>query len=229
MGKWNSGRNFDRDYKYRQTILSPFNYFSRIQFFFILWLFSGLLWTCQANAQSPSNLDLFYRLVDSSTVKILQNIPAGTENLNLIQALPEGYTLFQNRVIASLRSHGKNILLNNDTAGTSVHYTIDMARVSYPDAFRDGLFGTYKVRREIVLKGSYVILQKGRVGESGSFNFSASDTVRYDDIKSLEDNSVPFTKGEIPSEPIISTIWEPVVALGTAAVAVYLFFTVRSR
>jgi hypothetical protein len=48
-------------------------------------------------------------------------------------------------------------------------------------------------------------------------------------VKSLENQALPFTKGEVPPEPLFSSLLEPAVALGTAAVVIYLFFSIRSK
>jgi len=48
-------------------------------------------------------------------------------------------------------------------------------------------------------------------------------------VKSLENPNHPFTKGNIPAEPFFESIPEPVLAIGTAATAVILFFILRSK
>ncbi len=55
------------------------------------------------------------------------------------------------------------------------------------------------------------------------------DTVKVDDIKFLENESFPFTKGTTPSEPFLSGFAEPLIAIGTAAAVIVIFFTVRSE
>jgi len=41
--------------------------------------------------------------------------------------------------------------------------------------------------------------------------------------------SLPFTRAELPPEPFFSGLLEPAVAIGSAAVAIYLLFAVRSK
>ena len=48
-------------------------------------------------------------------------------------------------------------------------------------------------------------------------------------IKSLENESFPFTKGAVPPEPFLSGLAEPLIAIGTAAVIIALFFSIRSK
>ena len=55
-----------------------------------------------------------------------------------------------------------------------------------------------------------------------------SDTIEYAALSSIENPGVPMTKGKLPSEGFFSTEFEPLVVLGTIAVAVILLFSVRS-
>ena len=61
------------------------------------------------------------------------------------------------------------------------------------------------------------------------FEFSIIDTVKVDELKYLQSESFPFTKGKIPPEPFLSGIAEPLIAIGVAAAVVILFFSVRSK
>jgi len=53
--------------------------------------------------------------------------------------------------------------------------------------------------------------------------------VKVEEIKYLQNESFPFTTGKIPPEPFLSAIAEPLIAIGTAAAVVILFFSVRSK
>jgi hypothetical protein len=56
-----------------------------------------------------------------------------------------------------------------------------------------------------------------------------TDTIDTDNISRIEDESFPFTKGILIEE---SSFWddalEPAIFVGSAAVIIYLLFTVRS-
>jgi len=178
------------------------------------------------HAQTKSNLEIFYELVDSSANTLVKNIPPDIDSINLQLTLGDSYSLFGNRIISNLISSGKIISEENKNA-VKVNYVIDDADVSYGEIFRDGWFGSYYVLRTVSLKGNFLI--HGSSSYFDEFYFSFNDSIKYDDINSIENNSYPFTKGEIPSEPFFSGLFEPLVAIGTAAVAVILFFTIRSK
>jgi hypothetical protein len=179
-------------------------------------------------AQTKTNLEIFYGLVDSSVAKIDQNI--NSKDLKVTFSTGDYYRLFQNQVIADFVKLGRNIL--SDSIKTSpgfetINYSIDNANVKYGDMERNGLLGDFVMQRKIDLSGSYSISKETVISER--FDYAYIDTVSVDDAKSLENPSFPFTQAEIPSEPFFSSLLEPAIAIGSAALAVILFFTIRSK
>lgn len=183
----------------------------------------------QAKAQSVSNLEIFYQLADSSVNKLVGILSEDCKKVYFKPALLNDYLIFQSKIISGIQKNDKEILTTGDSAITSVIYTIDDAKVKYSDVYKEGIFGDYKVKREIKFNGNYLISENGTVKNSEGFAFINTDIVDYDDIQEIENPSIPFTKGEVPAEPFFSSLVEPVVAIGSAAVAVILFFTVRSK
>ena len=179
-------------------------------------------------AQSKTNLQVFYSLVDSSVAGINQKI--STQYVKVNYPTSNDFSVFQNQVISDFAKHGRTVLADsnkNTDDVTIINYIIDNAKVKYGDMERDGFFGDFIMPREIKLSGSYSLSE--RVVDSQRFNLTYTDTVAVDDVKSIENSSFPFTEAEVPSEPFFSSLFEPVVAIGSAAVAVILFFTVRSK
>jgi hypothetical protein len=179
-------------------------------------------------AQTKTNLEIFYGLVDSSVAKIDQNI--NSKDLKVTFSTGDYYRLFQNQVIADFVKLGRNIL--SDSIKTSpgfetINYSIDNANVKYGDMERNGLLGDFVMQRKIDLSGSYSISKETVISER--FDYVYIDTVSVDDAKAIENPSFPFTQAEIPSEPFFSSLLEPAIAIGSAALAVILFFTIRSK
>jgi hypothetical protein len=183
-----------------------------------------------------SNLEIFYFLADSSALNLISFLPANGEEVNLRLNLGSDYSMLGNEIISSLQQHslklsgGSGNQDENSPPGTvpvSVNFVIDNANVKYGEMFRKGFLGDYYIPRNIFLSGNFMIQSAGI--KYHSFNYNFNDTVKVDEIKDLENLSFPFTRGEIPAEPFFSGLLEPVVAIGTAAVAVYLFFAIRSR
>ena len=177
-------------------------------------------------AQPKTNLDIFYMLVDSSVNDFMSQVPQSEDSVELELNLGESYLIFENKIIADLYSSGK-ILAEKNKNAKQINYIIDDANVEYGEIFRDGFFGDYFISRKISLRGNYLV--RINSGSFKEFNYTSNDTIKYDEIIDVENESFPFTRGDIPSEPFFSGLFEPVVAIGTAALAVILFFTIRSK
>ena len=95
-------------------------------------------------AQTKTNLEIFYGLVDSSVTKINQSI--GSKNLKIIFSTGDYYRLFQNQVIADFVRLGRTILSDSTKVLSdfeTINYSIDNANVKYGDMERDGLLGDF--------------------------------------------------------------------------------------
>ncbi len=193
-------------------IFSPFRFF----------LF--LLIIVPSYSQTETNLQVFYNLVDSAVVRIKSDLPANQKQINMVMNLGTEFSLFKNRIIATFSENGVSIK-NNDSLLT-VNLVIDNAATNYNEIFRKGFLGDFYVTRTINLSGNYLISSNEKLNE---FDISANDSVKVDDIKNLETISYPFTKAELPGEPFLPSLLEPVLAIGTAAAAIILFFTIRSK
>jgi hypothetical protein len=177
-------------------------------------------------AQPESNLQKIYRLINHSVDTIKSNIDKDQIQFNFNS--PEDYSILKNKTVIFFTNSDYEIYEKDEKADIKLDYTIDNVKVNYNKTFRDGLFGNYFVEREITLSGSYLITDN-RVRNNDSFEYSTKDSVKYDNVKSLESFTLPFTQGELPPEPFWKGILEPVIAVGTAAVTVFLFFSVRSK
>ncbi len=180
-----------------------------------------------AFAQTKSNLEIFYSLVDSSVSTMVNEIPPNQNKINLNLILGTAYSIFNNQVISSLTRENKSVINNNDKDALTINYVIDKAKLKYGEMFRDGLLGDEKIPRTLELKGNYLIKNSNDIVKT--FEYSYADTIDVDEIKNVENISYPFTQSEVPAEPFFSNLWEPVIAVGAAAIAVYLFFSVRSK
>jgi hypothetical protein len=184
--------------------------------------------TVDLSAQQPdTNLDIFYSMIDSSVTDFISKVPQSEESIKLDLNLGKDYSVFTNKVIAKIISLGKKISNEKNDESSTVNYIINKADVTYDDIYRDGFFGGYYLPRTLSLKGNYTVESDSTVLRD--FSYSYNDTLKYDDIRNVENDDYPFTKGEVPPEPFLSSLFEPIVAVGAAAVAVILFFTVRSK
>jgi len=179
--------------------------------------------------QSKTNLNIFKELVDSSVVSFVNYLPSSENQINLKLELGTSYSFFSNRILNDLLKKGIKVHIypsfKDDVS--NVNYTIEEVKVHYSEIDRDGMFGDFLMPRKLSLKGNFSIDKKNIFTKN--FNYTFLDTVNVNAVKSLENESFPFTKGEVPAEPFFSSITEPVIAISSAAVAVILFFTIRSK
>lgn len=182
----------------------------------------------QLFSQTLSNLERINILVDQSTEKISSAIKDTTNRYQVENLTPSEYSVLNDRVISALNQKGIKID-NNSTTPNKISYTISHVGVEYPDLFRDGIFGGYLLERKFNLTGNYIVENEGVVISSDTFEVTKTDTINYDDFAFIENNSLPFTKANVPSEPFLPSIVEPVIAITAVAVTIILFFTVRSK
>jgi len=180
-------------------------------------------------SQTKTNLDIFYALTDSLVDQINSEIPSSEKKILLTLNLGQSYSLFTNSIKERFRQNGKEILEQPPDEIKIPHVDIVMegAGVEYGEMFRDGWFGTHYIQRYSTIFGNY--LQTFSESGKKEFEITRKDTVKVDDLKFLENDSFPFTKGTIPSEPFLSGFAEPLIAIGTAAAVIVIFFTVRSE
>ncbi len=188
-----------------------------------------LLISSEIKSQTKSNLDVFYSLTDSLVDQINLEIPSSENKVLLTLNLGQSYSLFSNSIKERFRRSGKEILEQPPDELNIPHVDIVMegAGVEYGEMFRDGWFGTHYIQRYSTIFGNY--LQTFSESGKREFEITRIDTVKVDDIKFLENDSFPFTKGTTPSEPFLSGFAEPLIAIGTAAAVIVIFFTVRSE
>ena len=193
-----------------------------LRFLFIAMLFSTAIFS-----QSISNLDMFYQLVDSASTQFVNDL-GNAKKVKLELNLGTDYSLFANQVRGKILRKGIETVSENSTQENVVtaNFVIDNTFVGYTEPERDGIFGDFFTERTVELSGNYYISTNHTLKD---FHFTSKDTINVEDVENFENRSYPFTQGELPPEPFFSSLLEPIVAVGAAAVTVILFFSVRSK
>lgn len=196
----------------------------KIFFFIVLFLIAGKI-----NFAQESNLQIFYSLIDSSALEIIERIKNNDKPVKLDFELGESYSVFKNQIIKTFTDNDFNVIISKDSNKNFllINYVLDNAKVDYGDIYRDGLLGDYFLPRKVLISGNYLISSNPVF--VNDFQFFYNDTVLVNNIKDLESYSFPFTRGKVLSEPFFSSLFEPLIAIGAAAIAVFLFFTIRSK
>ena len=190
-------------------------------------LLFALLFSTAIFSQSVTNLDRFYQLVDSASTQFVNDL-GNAKKVKLELNLGTDYSLFANQVRGKILRNDIEIVGENSTEENVItaNFVIDNTLVEYTEPERDGIFGDFFTERTIELSGNYYISTNPAVKD---FKYSGIDTINVEDVENFENRSYPFTQGELPPEPFFSSLLEPIVAIGAAAVTVILFFSVRSK
>jgi len=176
-----------------------------------------------------TNLEIIYGLLQKSVEEITNRFQGNIGKVSVDFIAPDQYKILGNRLIYYLNEEGYLQPEENGEKPVELKYALEKVNVNYSDSFRDGLLGKYKVKRDVSISGTYVTGRGEKVIFTNTFNNTYSDTVNYSDVEKLQSLSVPFTKSELPPEPLFDSLLEPVVAIGTLIVTVILLFTVRSK
>jgi hypothetical protein len=147
-----------------------------------------------------------------------------------VEVQPEDYRWFMEPNIGtSLRDAGWRPTLSAATAYLA-EFGVDQILVEYYNIRKDGFFGSKIMDRQISMLVSARVVENrsGEILWSDDLLEQYKDTIEYSALSGVENPGVPLTKGELPSEGFFSSVFEPLVVLGTIAVAVILLFSVRS-
>lgn len=194
----------------------------------LIWFFLFIFSFNYSLAQSKTNLEIFYSLTDSISGKISSTVTESPKEIKVKFNLGEYDYIFSNQIISSLQKNGFTVHPeNNNTDIPSINIVMDMTKVEYGEIFRDGMFGDLLLERKISIAGNFTLVASSY--NYFPFTFSFSDTISVGEIPALENESFPFSQGNIPAEPFLSSLIEPAIVLSTAAVSVILFFTIRSK
>lgn len=177
-----------------------------------------LFFTFSLNGQTKTNLDLFLQLADSATIGLIQNL-GNEKNVKIDFVLGNDYQVFQNSILSHFQ--------NKELVKTRVRFVVKEVKVEYSEPERKNLFGGFVVKRILFFSGNYSIISESTTVKN--FSYTLNDEIPYENIEAVENSSFPFTLGKIPEEPFFSSLLEPTIALGSAAAAVYIFFSARSK
>jgi len=190
-------------------------------------MFVFLLFQSTSFSQTISNLDQFYTLVDSASNLLIKDL-GDQKKINLELNFGVDYSVFANKVRGTLLRSGVQLIGDNseDQNFVRVNFVVDNSFVGYSEPEKDGFFGDFFTERTIELSGNYFVSNHSQLKD---FKLTVKDTINVEDVEEVENRSYPFTQGELPPEPFFSSLLEPMVAIGAAAVVVILFFSVRSK
>jgi hypothetical protein len=153
-----------------------------------------------------------------------------TAAVSLIVESGETNRFFTPTFIQVLRQRFSTLYTRRGASSIEISASVDKVNVAYGEAYSEGLFSGRKCSRtiDVRLQLSVTRNEDGRILWAGREAASRTDTVYVADIRDLEKGSQPVASGVAPAPSLLERFFEPVIIVGAAGVAVYLFFTIRS-
>lgn len=186
-----------------------------------------------SNAQ-PTNLQIIQKHFGDMAEQILRSASLTPEKVIglKIRYSPESWVA-DHAFAGRFDSCGYKVKYAGDSAETApVIFKVGEAgaSVKYSNAHRFTLFGRRCAERSVTVRVQAQIYdtETGIILSGESLIAEHRDTIYVDDIPMFENPEIPMTKADLPDESFIDRFIEPIIIVGTAGVAVFLFFHIRS-
>ncbi|MBI2428688.1 MAG: hypothetical protein HYV29_07830 [Ignavibacteriales bacterium] len=139
-------------------------------------------------------------------------------------------SIVRNDALEALLSRNIAVYTNATSADTILACNAQDATLSYGEIFTGSFFGARMVERTLSLTMQVNSSSQfhNRILSAKKITVSKIDTVLYTDIQNLEDPSLPLKTLSQPQLSFFDSFLEPVIITVASAVAIYLFFTIRS-
>ncbi|MFA5803566.1 MAG: hypothetical protein WC879_02885 [Melioribacteraceae bacterium] len=187
-----------------------------------------LLISVSSIAQTKTNIDVIYKLIDRS-VSRADSVLGTKQTINLSFTSLLILEVLKPKIFQTFNEHGYLLTTSTIESNSAVNYAVTSLKVEYRNPFSDGLFGGLLLERKITFYYSLTITGTDKTIKSFSYLENQIDTVKVDEISGLENKTLPFTQSSIPSTPLLSNLWEPIIVVGTLIVTIVLLFSIRSK
>ena len=181
-------------------------------------------------SQLMTNLDVMRELAGEIAVRAIKEAELkGVTDLEISVVPKEASWYIEGSIHESLAP--LSMKTRTDTLSPlMVEFGISEARVEYSNVRKDWLFGSRMIDRTVHLRLATKILERrtGAVKLLTEYDTSRTDTIGLSEVIAVENPAIPMTKGRQPQQSFFSNLAEPLVLVGSVAVAVLLLFNVRS-
>lgn len=179
-------------------------------------------------AQTKTNLEKVYQLIDNSIIKIASQTKSNSE-ITLSIVGPSYIDLLKPKIFESFSKNGFIVKNANSGNSSQVHYALNQTSIEYGEAEKDGFFGSLVCERNVSIKGIFTFALKDGSVNSSEFKEEIKDTIKVDEIKYIEDSGFPYTQGIKPEVSFFDNLLEPVLVVATLVTTVILLFSIRGK
>jgi hypothetical protein len=177
-----------------------------------------------------SNFVLLRSLAGEMAADVADSVWKGGQDTVQVVILPHETAWHVRPSIVSALTEKKLTVLGETGGRYTAEFGVSDAGVRYGETFSSGLFAESVVAREVFLGLHVTVMQRvgGNIVYTRMISQTATDTLPVASIPDVENPNLSFTQGRVPEEGLFSSLLEPIVILGSIAVAVFLLFHVRS-
>ncbi len=197
--------------------------------FFILsfcLLFSKSFCFCQELPQT--NYEVTKIIFEKFSKKIFAELTKLPDTIFVIRGTEHPtFPHLESYLITELTSKGyRFISTSNQTDYPLIELIVDKYRIVYSNKLET----KKRVERKVQLAVTALIKKKGIPVQPIKFETEQNDTISVDFIEYIERDGTPF-KAEIPKEEetFVEKYIEPIIVIASSAIAILIFFTVRSK
>lgn len=129
--------------------------------------------------------------------------------------------------------NGLKLIINEDSDSSDYRliFKNPSIKTKYVKIFTDDLIGTKKVEREVLVSYELDLIEKksSSIIYHQKFNKKHKDNFGLDKLSLIEDRRYLFSQSNLPEESFLNQLLYPSIIIIASAVAIILFFTIRSN
>ncbi len=180
-----------------------------------------------ASSSKPTNYEVIGAQIDSLAKTLVTLL--GENRIKELTFDTESHSIdlfARQRIIEQLLNRKFRLLVG---AGKPAQLTVrvPLIQVFYSTPIASHIFGSSDVVRKIRSSYAVQLADSGQVRFANTFSYVFEDTVKESQIPSLEVGVYGFLHGKLDSGSLLNDVVQPILFIGSAAVIVYLFFTIR--
>lgn len=176
------------------------------------------------------NLEVIQHLTRTITSRVLGSSELRQSSAICVTVLPKEAAWYVEGVVVDEVRRREHVLSPPDSSRYSLDLGLSDVKVSYGNLRRDGFLGTRLLDRtvRVRLATKLVDMESDAVLFVSDVEETVTDTIALSSVPDVENPVLPVTRGRVPAESFMSGVGEPLIIIGSVAVAVVLLFTVRS-
>lgn len=198
---------------------------------FVVLLVAGTPGILRADGNPRSNEEIMIALSHEAASAFCSDLKVpDTASITLKIENGEVNRFFVQPLTESFRQHFLSLYARSGASSVDVLASVADVRVTYGETFSEGVFSARKCRRVVDIAVQFTATSNadGKILSAETEKRTFSDTVYADEISKLQDSSKRIASGPLPDRSVLERFIEPLIIVGAAGIAVYLFFTIRS-